>query len=165
MSKEPVILLAEDDDGHAGLIIKSLKRSGITNTILHFKNGEDTLNFLFRNGDGSHREDGVSYVLLLDIRMPEIDGIQVMRQVKQDEELSEIPIIMVTTTEDPVEIEKCRKLGCHNYFVKPVGFEKFSHVMEQLGQYINEVILPEILRNKGQSSDMISTCDHQCYDI
>ncbi|KPK01572.1 MAG: chemotaxis protein CheY [Nitrospira bacterium SG8_35_4] len=144
MTKEPVIILAEDDAGHAGLIINSLKRSGITNTLLHFEDGEDTLNFLFRRGDGPHREDGVSYILLLDIRMPVIDGIEVMRQVKQDEELSEIPIIMVTTTEDPVEMARCWNLGCHNYFVKPVGFEKFSQTMEQLGKYINDVIIPEI---------------------
>jgi CheY-like chemotaxis protein len=144
MSKTPVIILAEDDVGHAGLIISSLKRTGITYDILHFENGEETLNFLFRKGDGPHRENTAAYILLLDIRMPVIDGFEVMRQVKQDKELRELPIIMVTTTEDPVEIEKCWKLGCSNYFVKPVSHEKFSQTMEQLGQYINEVILPEI---------------------
>ena len=144
MTKEPVIILAEDDVGHAGLIMKSLKQAGMTNTILYFEDGDETLNFLFRRGDGPHREDGVSYILLLDIRMPMVDGFEVMRQLKQDDELREIPIIMVTTTEDPSEMEKCWKLGCSNYFVKPVGFEKLSHAMEQLGHYIQEVILPEI---------------------
>ena len=144
MTTEPVIILAEDDVGHAGLIINSLKRIGITNEILHFEDGEETLNFLFRKGEGPHRENGASYILLLDIRMPVVDGFEVMRQVKQDEELREIPIIMVTTTEDPGEIEKCWQLGCSNYFVKPVNFEKFSQTMEQLGQFINDVILPEI---------------------
>jgi CheY-like chemotaxis protein len=144
MKKEVVIILTEDDNGHAGLIVNSLKRLGITNTILHFEDGEDTLNFFFGRGAGPHRQEGSSYILLLDIRMPVVDGIEVMRQIKQDKELSKIPVIMVTTTEDPEEIEKCRKLGCHNYFVKPVGFEEFSQTMEQLGQYINDVLLPEI---------------------
>jgi CheY-like chemotaxis protein len=144
MSNEAVIILTEDDNGHAGLIINSLKRTGITNTILHFEDGEDTLNFLFRRGDGPHREDGVSYILLVDMRMPVVDGIEVVRQVKQDEKLGKIPTIMLTTTEDPAEMEKCWKLGCNNYFVKPVDFEKFSQTMEQLSQYINEVILPDI---------------------
>ena len=144
MSTEPVIILAEDDAGHAGLIMNSLKRTGMTYDILHFEDGKETLNFLFRRGEGPHREDGVSYILLLDIRMPEVDGIEVMRQVRQDKELSKIPTIMVTTTEDPVEMNKCWQLGCNNYFVKPVGFEQFFQAMAQLGQYIHEVIIPEI---------------------
>jgi len=144
MNRESVILLAEDDAGHAGLIMNCLRRSGVTNEIVHFEDGEEILNFLFRRGNASHRESGTSYILLLDLRMPVVDGFEVMRKVKQDKELCDIPIIMVTTSEDPIEMEKCWKLGCSNYFVKPVSYEKFSQTMEQLGRFINEVIIPEM---------------------
>jgi len=144
VDKEIVILFAEDDEGHAGLILHSLKRAGINERIVHFRDGRETLDFLFREGEGPHREDDVSYVLLLDIRMPKVDGIEVMVKVKQDKELQKIPVIMVSTMEDPVEMEKCCKLGCSTYFVKPVDFDKFSRTMEELGNYIKTVISPEI---------------------
>lgn len=148
MNKKVVILFAEDDEGHAGLIMHSLKRAGIRERIVHFKDGSETLNFLFREGEGPHREADVSYILLLDIRMPKVDGIEVMIKVKQHKELHKIPIIMVSTMEDPVEMEKCWKLGCSNYFVKPVEFDKFSLTMEELGNYMKTVIYPEISGDK-----------------
>lgn len=144
MKREIVILFAEDDEGHAGLITHNLRRTGIKEKILHFRDGEDVLNFLYRKGDGPHREDGVFYILLLDIRMPRVDGIEVMMQVKNDMELHSIPVIMVSTMEDPVEIERCCRLGCSNYFVKPVEFDQFSRAMGELGNYIKDVIYPEI---------------------
>jgi CheY-like chemotaxis protein len=118
MRHDTVIILAEDDEGHAGLIIRNLRRTGIDNEILHFKNGEETLNFLLRHNGGSHRKEGVSYVLLLDLRMPKVDGIEVMRQIKQDSQLKNIPVIVITTTDDPGEIELCYALGCSSYIVK-----------------------------------------------
>jgi len=144
MAEKPVIILAENDPGHAGLIINCLQRSGVTLDILHFKDGVETLNFLLKEGDGLHREEGVRYILLLDIRMPMVDGIEVMKRMKRNEEIRDIPIIMVTTTEDPREMEKCRELGCLNYFVKPVNFEKFSRTMDELGRYIQDVVVPGI---------------------
>lgn len=87
MNKEVVIVIAEDDEGHANLIMRNLKRVGVANTILHFKDGQETLDFLFRRGDGPHRQIGTPYLLLLDIRMPKVDGTEVLRQIKQDSEL------------------------------------------------------------------------------
>ena len=144
MEKEPVIILAEDDQGHAGLIMQNLKRSGVSNEILHFKDGKETLNFLLKQGNGHHRDEETDYLLLLDIRMPLVNGIEVMKAVKNDREICHIPIIVVSTMEDPIEIQKCHELGCNNYFVKPIGSRKFAQAMEELGQYINEVILPLI---------------------
>ncbi len=147
MEKNPVIILSEDDVGHAGLILSSLKDAGITNDILCFENGEDTLDFLFKRGTGSYREEGVSYVLLLDIRLPGIDGTEVLRQVKRDKWVNNIPVIMLSVSDDPEEIEQCRRLGCDNYFVKQTTFKKFSQTVEQLGFYMNKVVFPEFAKS------------------
>jgi DNA-binding response OmpR family regulator len=142
--KEAIIILTEDDDGHVGLILYKLKEAGVVNKILHFNNGEETLDFFFKRGSGPQMETGVPYILLLDIRLPGIDGIEILRLLKEDKWVDKFPVIMISVMGDPEEIEICKKLGCNNYFVKAPGLEKFSHTKEQLGQYINEVILPEM---------------------
>jgi len=141
---KPIIVLTEDDVGHAGLILRSLKNVGISNDIVCFENGEDTLDFLFKRGREPYREEGVSYVLLLDIRLPGIDGIEVLRQVKKDKWVNNIPVIMLSVSDNLKEIEQCRRLGCDNYFVKQTTFKKFSQTVEQVGQYINKVVVPKI---------------------
>ncbi len=144
MKRDPVIILAEDDDGHAGLIYKTLKRAGVKNYILHFEDGEKTLNYLFRRGDYFHREEDVSHILLLDIRMPVIDGKEVIRQVKQEKELQHIPIIVLSTTDDPWEKENCYSLGCSAYIVKPIQYKEFIKVISQLGHYLMEDVIPRL---------------------
>ena len=144
LTKEVVILVAEDDEGHASLILRNLKRSGISNEIVCFKNGREVVDFLFQNGDGPHRLPEGSYVLLLDIRMPGVDGVEVLRRLKQDPELSKIPVTMITTTDDPREIEECFRLGCSNYIAKPVDYEKFVEVIRQLGLFLMVVEVPLI---------------------
>jgi len=147
MNRDPVIILTEDDDGHAGLIYKTLKRAGVENDILHFEDGEKTLNYLFKRGNGFHREDGVSHTLLLDLRMPVVDGKEVIRQLKQDEELQHIPIIVVSTTDDPREIENCYSMGCSKYVVKPVQYDKFTKVITELGHYLLKDVIPKLNSN------------------
>ncbi|MDD3877670.1 MAG: response regulator [Bacteroidales bacterium] len=144
MSKGIVIISVEDDSGHAKLIEKNLKKSEVVENIIHFENGEEVLNFLMRKGDKPHREKNIHYVLLLDIRMPKIDGLEVLRQVKMDEELRKMPVIMLTTTDDPNEIELCYKLGCNNYITKPVDYDKFSDILKSLDSFIKIVKLPSI---------------------
>jgi CheY-like chemotaxis protein len=144
LKNEVVILIAEDDEGHAALIIKNLERSGIKNSIIHFKDGQEILDFLFFKGDGPHREKGGSYLLLLDIRMPRADGVEVLRQIKEDKELRKMPIIMVTTTDDPKEVEKCHDMGCSNYVTKPVDYDQFIGVIKQLGLFLLVVEIPKI---------------------
>ncbi len=142
MKHEPIIILTEDDVGHAGLILRSLKDSGITNNILCFENGEDTLDFLFKRGSEPYREEGVYYVVLLDIRLPGIAGTEVLRQLKRDKWVNNIPVIMLSVSDDPEEIEQCKRLGRDNYFVKPSTHKKFSNTVENLGYYIKAVMLP-----------------------
>lgn len=144
MNNEVVILIAEDDEGHAGLIRKNLVRAGIANELLHFKDGQEIVDFLFRKGDGRKRQFGTAYVLLLDIRMPKLDGVEVLMQVKADPELRKLPVIMITTTDDPREVEKCHGLGCSNYIVKPVEYEDFVNAIRQLGFFLAVVEVPRL---------------------
>jgi CheY-like chemotaxis protein len=144
MHKEVVILVAEDDEGHAGLIRRNLAHAGILNEVLHFKDGQKILEFLLKKGDGPRRISETSYVLLLDIRMPKLDGIEVLAQVKADTELRKMPVIMITTTDDPREIERCHAMGCSNYITKPVDYEEFRSSIRQLGLFLAVVEVPQI---------------------
>jgi CheY-like chemotaxis protein len=145
--KEVVILIAEDDEGHAELIRRNLTRAGIVNTILLFPDGQEVLDFLFRRGVGPHRRTAQSYVLLLDIRMPKVDGIEVLRQLKADSTLRSIPVIIITTTDDPQEVEHCHSLGCSSYITKPVAYDAFVDAIRRLGLFLSIVQIPVINGN------------------
>jgi len=142
--QEVHLILAEDDEGHAALIKKNLVRTGFKNQIIHLKDGQEVLDFFFMKGEGSHRIKGKSYLLLLDIRMPKVDGVEVLRQLKEDPNLSKIPVIMVTTTDDPQEINHCHELGCSIYVTKPVEYEHFVDAIKKLGLFITVIKFPKI---------------------
>jgi CheY-like chemotaxis protein len=144
MHNDVVILVAEDDEGHAGLIRKNLTRAGIVNEMVRFGDGQEVLDFLFRRGDGRHREVDAAYVLLLDIRMPKVDGVEVLAQVKADPELHKMPVLMITTTDDPREVERCHDLGCNSYITKPVDYDGFVNAVRQLGLFLAVVQVPLI---------------------
>jgi len=142
MKKEVIIVVAEDDPGHMALLQMNFKRVGILNEVIHFENGEDTLDFFFGDGEGPHREPDTSYLLLLDIRMPKVDGIDVLKKIKNNEATRKMPTIMLTTTDDPLEIDKCYDLGCNNYIVKPVQYENFVNAVKQLGLFLMVMEIP-----------------------
>ncbi len=143
-TREVVILVAEDDAGHARLIEKNLTRAGLHNKIRRFDNGQAVLDFFFRRGRGPRRAADTAYLLLLDIRMPQVDGVEVLRQLKQDAQLRKVPVIMLTTTDDPREVERCHAIGCASYIVKPVDYDKFAEAIKSLGLYISLVEIPEL---------------------
>lgn len=138
-----VVIIAEDDDGHARLIEKNLARGGLLNPTLRFRDGQEVLDFLFCRGAGSHRQSDLAYLLLVDIRMPKVDGVEVLRQLKESPDLRKLPIIMLTTTDDPREVERCHQLGCNSYFVKPVDYDKFAEAIQQLGTFLSLVRVPK----------------------
>jgi len=143
MNNEVTILITEDDEGHAMLIQKNLRRAGISNSFRHFRDGQEVLDFLFGRSDES-LEDGRSYLLLLDIRMPRVDGIEVLRQIKSQESLRRMPVIMITTTDDPQEVNQCHALGCNNYITKPVDYNRFIEAIRQLGLFFSIVEIPSL---------------------
>lgn len=143
LSKEVVILVVEDEDAHAELIQRNLKRAGVINEQVWFRNGEGVLDFLMMKGE-KKREPGRAYLMLLDIRMPGVDGVEVLRRIKQDEELCKIPVIMVTTTDDPREVERCHALGCNNYVTKPMDYEQFVETVRRIGLFLQVVEVPRV---------------------
>lgn len=144
MNKEVIILIAEDDEGHAELIRRNLSRAGIINPIKHFKDGQAVIDFLFSKHNDDGMISGNAYILLLDIRMPKMDGIEVLRIIKSDENLRKMPVVMITTTDDPREVDMCHTIGCSNYITKPVEYEAFVNAIKQLGLFLSVVQIPII---------------------
>ncbi len=143
MTDDVIILIAEDDEGHFSLIRKNLMRAGIGNEIVRFCNGQETLDFLFgANGNGV--QDRRAYLLILDIRMPKVDGVKVLERIRQDKRLRRIPVIILTTTDDPVEVERCHRLGCSIYIVKPVEYDDFVDAIRKVGSFLSIVSVPQI---------------------
>lgn len=135
MTKELVILIAEDDMGHFVLTKNYLKRMGIRNEIIRLADGQETLDFLSKSGPMKHTHRHKQYVLLLDIRMPKIDGIEILEKIKESAELLKVPVVMLTTSENPHHIQRCYSLGCHSYIVKPVKYSSYLEAMRQVGLY------------------------------
>jgi CheY-like chemotaxis protein len=140
----PIVLIAEDDEGHAILVQQSLREAGLANSIHHFKDGQAILDYLFRRGQGPQRELNQPYILLLDIRMPKVNGVEVLKQLKANEHLRKLPVIMLTTTDDPREVARCHELGCSVYIQKPVDYDKFSEAVRRLGLFMMLLLVPPV---------------------
>lgn len=137
------ILLVEDDPGHARLIEKNLRRGGICNPVRHLENGREAVDYLF--GQGSYADESMPspLLLLLDMNMPELDGCQVLQIIKADERTRKIPVVMLTTTDNPEEIARCYQLGCNVYVTKPVQYDAFCDALRTLGMFLSIVKIPE----------------------
>ena len=143
MNPEPLtIVLAEDDDGHANLIHRNLERAGLTNGFIRVRDGQEALELLRGQGAFAGQTIHGDFLLLLDINMPRVDGVEVLRQIKADPRLAATPVIMLTTTDDPREVERCYKLGCNVYITKPVAYDKFVEAIRQLGLFLQVVKVP-----------------------
>lgn len=140
MTHNPLtILLAEDDDGHARLIERNLQRAGFVNRVVRATDGQEALDLV---RGGSRLQSDTQFLLLLDINMPRVDGLEVLRQLKADARTAKIPVIMLTTTDDPREVERCYQLGCSVYITKPVRYEDFVEALTRLGMFLEIVKLP-----------------------
>jgi CheY-like chemotaxis protein len=143
MKNEPVILIVEDDEGHAILIRQNLEAAGLNNQMKHFRDGQAVLDFFFKPPPG-HKHEAHMYLVLLDIRMPKVDGIEVLRRLKTDPELRKLPVIMLTTTDDVREVERCHELGCNVYIQKPVDYERFAEAIRRLGLFVTLLLVPPV---------------------
>ena len=146
MPRELTILMAEDDDGHAILLQSGLRKAGVRHPVVRFTNGQEALDYLQGRHPTMPFTQGQHYVLLLDIRMPKVDGVEVLRQVKNQPNLRTLPVIMLSTTDDPGEINRCHALGCNSYVVKPVEYPKFADTIRRLGEFLNLVEVPDLPR-------------------
>jgi len=140
------IIMVEDDAGHARLIEKNLRRSGIMNDLIHFDNGRSALDYF------SDLQDNVDVhektLVLLDLNLPEVDGFEVLEKLKSDDRTKKIPIIILTTTSNPQEIDRCYKLGCNIYITKPVDYQNFSEALGKLGMMLAVVKIPNAVEGE-----------------
>ncbi|RKP52163.1 response regulator [Trinickia fusca] len=136
------IILIEDDDGHATLIERNLRRAGLSNGFTRLRDGQEALDYFFGESGRYLAEGAQAAVILLDLKMPRIDGLEVLRRLKEDKRTASLPVIVLTTTDDPREIERCYELGCNVYVTKPVEYDAFIEAVRRLGFFLQVVKLP-----------------------
>jgi CheY-like chemotaxis protein len=130
------ILLVEDNTNDAELTMRSLKKSNIVENIIHLKDGDVALDFLFGRGQYEGRDITIKpKVILLDLKMPKVSGIEVLEQIKSNELTKKIPVVMLTSSKEHPDVEKSYELGANSYIVKPVDFETFRQTVKNLGIY------------------------------
>jgi CheY-like chemotaxis protein len=137
------ILLVEDDPGHVLLIEKNLRRAGVTNEIIKMDDGGKAVEFLFKEGEFAAASSPMPLLILLDLNLPVLNGLQVLQRIKADERTRRIPVVMLTTTDSQQEITRCYDLGCNIYIVKPVDYVKFSETIRNLGLFLSTVKTPD----------------------
>ncbi len=137
------LVLVEDDPGHALLIEKNLRRAGIANSIIKLDDGQKAVDFLFKQGLYSGDEHSAPFLILLDLNLPVLSGYQVLKAIKNDERTKTIPVVILTTTDNPHEISRCYELGCNVYIAKPVEYADFSEAIKKLGLFLSIVRVPE----------------------
>jgi len=136
------ILVVDDDEGHTELVRRNLRRSGINNPIVTLTTGAEALDYVLRRDAYASRGTTADLLVLLDINMPGLDGVEVLRQIKADSEARKIPVLMLTTTDDPREINRCYELGCNIYITKPVDPSAFMEAIQRLGLFLSVVSIP-----------------------
>ncbi len=136
------IVMVEDDDGHARLIEKNIRRAGVTNDIKHFTDGTSALSYLFDAPDGPGRNGPA--LVLLDLNLPDMSGLDILVRMKGDATLKRTPVVVLTTTDDKVEIQRCYDLGANVYITKPVNYDSFAQAIRQLGLFLSVIQVPDL---------------------
>lgn len=130
------IILVEDNPDDAVLAIRTLKKQNLANNLVHLQDGAEALDFLFATGNYVGRDINNSpKVILLDLKMPKVNGIEVLQRLKSDERTRHIPVVMLTSSAEDPDIKTCYRLGVNSYIVKPLGFDSFTHKISELGLY------------------------------
>ena len=137
------IIMIEDDEGHATLIERNIRRAGVNNEIVPFRNGQDAMQYLFGE-DGSGEVSSRRHLLvLLDLNLPDMTGIDILEKIKANQHTRRSPVIVLTTTDDQREIQRCYDLGANVYVTKPVNYEGFANAIRQLGLFFSVIQIPE----------------------
>ena len=138
------IVMIEDDDGHARLIEKNIRRAGILNDIRHFRDGTTAIDYLFNNPDGPTHNGPA--MILLDLNLPDMSGTDILARIKSEGAgaLRRAPVVVLTTTDDKQEIQRCYDLGCNVYITKPVDYENFARAIRQLGLFLSVIQVPDL---------------------
>jgi DNA-binding response OmpR family regulator len=142
MSEHVTIIMVEDDEGHARLIERNIRRAGVSNEIIPFKNGTDAVRFLFGPDGSGAVNSGRALLILLDLNLPDMSGVDILKRVKENEHLKLSPVVVLTTTDDEREIKRCYDLGANVYITKPVNYESFANAIRQLGLFFSVIQVP-----------------------
>ena len=140
--KEVTIVMIEDDEGHARLIEKNVRRAGVNNEIVPFTSGTAALDYILgadRSGDVSQ---GRYLLILLDLNLPDMSGIDILEKVKSNPHTKRLPVVILTTTDDEREIQRCYDLGANVYITKPVEYDSFANAIRQLGLFFSVMQIP-----------------------
>ena len=143
MSNPVTIIMIEDDEGHARLIERNIRRSGVNNEIVPFTNGTDAVDYLFCKDGTAAARKGEAMLVLLDLNLPDMVGIDILKRVKENKYLKATPVVVLTTTDDSQEIKRCYELGCNVYITKPVNYESFANAIRQLGLFFSVIQVPQ----------------------
>lgn len=135
------MIMIEDDEGHARLIEKNIRRAGIANKLTHFLDGTSALDYLFNSPEGPAMNGPA--LVLLDLNLPDMSGTDILAKIKGDERLHRVPVVVLTTTDDKIEIQRCYDLGCNVYITKPVNYESFADAIRQLGLFLSVMQVPD----------------------
>ena len=142
-AQQPVtIVMIEDDEGHARLIEKNIRRAGISNEIRHFVDGTSALEFLYNAPQGPALNGPA--LILLDLNLPDMTGVDILARIKGEGPLKRTPVVVLTTTDDKLEIQRCYDLGANVYITKPVNYESFAEAIRQLGLFLSVMQVPEV---------------------
>jgi CheY-like chemotaxis protein len=142
MSRPVSIIMIEDDEGHARLIERNIRRAGVSNEIVPFTSGTAASNYLFGSDGSGLQRKGDALLILLDLNLPDMGGIEILQRVKENKHLKSIPVVVLTTTDDSQEIKRCYELGCNVYITKPVNYESFANAIRQLGLFFSVIQVP-----------------------
>jgi len=141
-SNPVTIVMIEDDEGHARLIERNIRRSGVNNEIIPFTNGIDAMKHLFGSDGTGVQQKGRALLILLDLNLPDMTGIDILRQIKDNKHLKTAPVVVLTTTDDSQDIKRWYELGCNVYITKPVNYESFANAIRQLGLFFSVIQVP-----------------------
>ena len=143
MSNPVTIIMIEDDEGHARLIERNIRRSGVNNEIIPYTSGTAALNYLFGSDGTGVEHQHRALLVLLDLNLPDASGIDILRRIKENDHLKATPVVVLTTTDDAHEIKRCYELGCNVYITKPVNYESFANAIRQLGLFFSVIQVPQ----------------------
>jgi CheY-like chemotaxis protein len=142
-AKPVSIVMIEDDEGHARLIEKNIRRAGVNNEIIPFTNGTDALAYLFGADGSGMASSGRQLLILLDLNLPDMGGVDILEKVKANAHTRRSPVVVLTTTDDSREIQRCYDLGANVYITKPVNYDGFANAIRQLGLFFSVMQVPE----------------------